>query len=852
MKKTASSHPGNGLSIRVDAARRRIRLRSTMLAPGLPEDRLRLLCRVLACRDVDGVDLNTAIGEVVLRLADPATTGRSIQATLAELSAGIRGDRASLSPESIPKDCLRRGVVSISRYAGQLSTWHIGLDAPGRMRLRHPELRRDRALARSVERVLVAMPGVRQARMGRWRSEVMVLHDPEVLEAAPLISILQHMVDTRSTMPAVSSTKGMLASSATLGLAAATDFVLPGLAPLTSLVLVGKNVGTISRAAGDTLRRRVGMPTVMTAILLGTLATGSFMASGIMAWSYDFWKRRHRRDVESERRLLLEDVAPLPECSALLDAHGQIHMSPVEASHRGSLLQVHAEQMVPLDGQVVEGSAIVDARFPTGRAGIAVVRPGSPVFAGTLVLEGGITIKAQRDAHDSRIAGIARAIGQATQLLPGRQAPTARAEKYAEGFAGPTLATAAFGLMTADISAAIAVMRPDYANAEAVSVSLSDLDAVSTAIERGCVLKTAGHLDKLATADTLLLVDRPDLWRRRLECQVIPLAEDTKRSESAVAEAVRWAASLSRHLADDRADAAARAARDRGMPLLTMLPERFGDDSGLAISTKLRGRTLTLREHRSASAALPDLIFEIDDQPLIRLSFTAGPRLRVSDAIDQLLEACDHVGRLPMRVVLVTDRGGDEAAERTAALHADTWETARSDDAIAAVIQRRRAAGQQVALAADCQTLPLSAKAAAVAIDLSGDAVDVLASPAGIVALAGEPTSLADLVIAAKQRNERLARSRKISLLPNMACVAGAFLFGFTSLVVAIVSNLGTFGSYTISTQSLHATRRSFWLRHRMPTRLNSTMLPKSGLSKAMLPSPPHAPTEGTENPAHA
>ena len=326
-----------------------------MLAPGLPEDRLRLLCRVLACRDVDGVDLNTAIGEVVLRLSDPATTGRSIQATLAELSAGIRGDRASLSPESLPKDCLRRGVVSISRYAGQLSTWHIGLDAPGRMRLRHPELRRDRALARSVERVLVAMPGVRQARMGRWRSEVMVLHDPEVLEAAPLISILQHMVDTRSTMPAVSSTKGMLASSATLGLAAATDFVLPGLAPLTSLVLVGKNVGTISRAAGDTLRRRVGMPTVMTAILLGTLATGSFMASGIMAWSYDFWKRRHRRDVESERRLLLEDVAPLPECSALLDAHGQIHVRPVEASHRGSLLQVHAEQMVPLDGEVVEG-----------------------------------------------------------------------------------------------------------------------------------------------------------------------------------------------------------------------------------------------------------------------------------------------------------------------------------------------------------------------------------------------------------------------------------------------------------------------------------------------------------------
>jgi hypothetical protein len=122
------------------------------------------------------------------------------------------------------------------------------------MRLRHPELRRDRAFTRSVERVLIAMPGVRQARIGRWKSEVSVQHDSAVLETGPLISILQHVVDSRVMMSATSSPGKMLASTATLGLAAATDFMLPGLAPLTSLVLVGKNVGTLSRAAGDTIR----------------------------------------------------------------------------------------------------------------------------------------------------------------------------------------------------------------------------------------------------------------------------------------------------------------------------------------------------------------------------------------------------------------------------------------------------------------------------------------------------------------------------------------------------------------------------------------------------------------------
>jgi cation transport ATPase len=852
-----SASAARSLSIRVDTARRRIRLRSPLLSPIDPEYRTKLLCRVLACRDVEAVDLNSAIGEAVLRLASPTVTGRSLQETLAELSAGIRGDRASLAPESLPKDCLRRGVVSISRYAGQLSTWRISLDAPGRMRLRHPELRRDRALARSVERVLVAMPGVHRASIGKWWSQVTIDHDPELLEAGPLISILQHMVDTRAAMPLLSSPKKMLASTATLSLAAATDFVLPGLAPLTSLVLVGKNIRTVSRAAGDTMRRHVGMPTVMTAILIGTLATGQFMASGIMAWSYDFWKRRHQRDVESERRLLMEDAAPLPECSALIDTEGHVHVGPVDASHRGSVIQVQAEQMVPLDGYVVDGSAIVDARFPTGRAGVAVLSPGAKIFAGTLVLEGGITIQADRDSHQSRIAGIARTIGRATQLYPGRQAPTARAEKYAEGFAGPTLATAAFGLLTADISAAIAVMRPDYANAEAVSGSLADLDAVSTAIERGCVLKAAGHLDTLAAADTLLLVDHPALWRKRLECRAIPLVDEGQGSPS-TAEALRWAASLAHHLADDRGAAVAEAARERGLSLVTMLPERFGDEHGLAVTARVQGHTITLREQHGETNLAEALVLEVDQRPQLRLTFLAGPQLRVSEAIDQLTEACDQIGRKPMRVVLVTSHGGSEAVDRAAAARADTWETAASDAAIAAVIRRRHAAGEKVILAAACSGLPTASRAASVAIDLGGEEVDVMQSPAGIVALAGEIASLADLVIAARQRNERLARSRKISLLPNMACVAGAFFFGFTSLVVAIVSNLGTLGSYTMSTHSLHATRRSFWLRHRMPTRLDHRMLFKPADYQAVSSlhdSPRLAQsqrTDVTENTAHA
>jgi len=483
-----------------------IRLRAAALGPAADAQRSRFLCRALACRDVEAIDVDTAAGEAVLQLADPAATGRDTAASLMELAEAIRGKRTALDPASLPADCLRRGRVSVRRYAGRLSTWLVEPSRPGLIRLAHAELRRDRALARGVERVLVTMPGVRQVSIGRWRGEIVVRHDPGGFDADAMLAILQHMVDARSSMPVVSTRGTMVRSSATLGLAAVTDLVIPGLAPLTSLVLVANNLRTVSRAAGDTLARRVGMPTVMTAILVGTLATGQFLAAGIMAWSYDFWRRRHRRDIEAERRLLLEDAAPLPECSSLLDDGGGLQVAPVAVSRRGSRLEVVAPQMVPLDGRVIGGEAIVDARLPTGCFGVRHASPGDTVFAGTILLEGSLLVEADRDADASRIVGIARAIGAATRVLPGRQAPTVTAERFAEEFAGPTLATAALGLFAGDVNTAVAVMRPDYANAEAVSVSLSDLDAISSAIERGCLLKSAGMLDRLASVDCLLVI----------------------------------------------------------------------------------------------------------------------------------------------------------------------------------------------------------------------------------------------------------------------------------------------------------------------------------------------------------
>jgi hypothetical protein len=65
-----------------------IRLRAAALGPAADAQRSRFLCRALACRDVEAIDVDTAAGEAVLQLADPAATGRDTSASLISTIAG--------------------------------------------------------------------------------------------------------------------------------------------------------------------------------------------------------------------------------------------------------------------------------------------------------------------------------------------------------------------------------------------------------------------------------------------------------------------------------------------------------------------------------------------------------------------------------------------------------------------------------------------------------------------------------------------------------------------------------------------------------------------------------------------
>jgi len=733
--------------------------------------RQRLLARAFRCARVGWVEIDAERGSAVIHLVDAAG---GLAAALAALATALRGTVGEDPEPAVPADATigRRRVTRLGRL---LTTWRIGSEAADRLRLQHPLLAGDRLLAGRLERLLHEVPGVLESQLTLWTRAIVVRFDPARVEAVALVGLLQRAVDTawesrpRADVMAVSTTS--------LVLAAASDLALPMLAPLSAVVLVGTNLTTLRAAAAEVLRRRPGVATLAAAIILGTLATGQFLASGLMAWSFDFWRRRHRRDIEAERALLVEEATALPALAQVVTADGT---SIVDAASvlRGDRIRLSCGDELPVDGTVVEGAGIVEDRWASGRRGVRAFRSGDRLAAGGVLLGGRAELVADLPASQARLARIGQCVDRATRSVPGRIAPTADAERYAASLVPPTLATAGLGLLTGDVGTAVAVMRPDYATAEAMAASFEDLDAVACCLASGCLPGSAGVLQSLAAIDSLVIVDQAGLEAPGLAVsRVVTTATDD-------GDLIRHAASLGRHLADERADALLATARDRRVPLVQTRPLSFGEER-IEIAEVRAGRRLVLRDAEAAGASAPrPLVLEVDGRPAATFEFAFEGPSRMAGLAARLAD------RLPGLQGRIVTPGREEATS---------------------VVHRLQAEGRRVAMVvAHDDASPLDARPL-VTVRLGQPGVEraggeASGSPAERAAWPGDPGSitildgdvmkLADLLEAAVTRRSRLARHRRLSLLPNVACVAGVFFLGFTSLMAAIICNAVTLGAY--------------------------------------------------------
>src|SRR5215470_14023778 len=252
---------------------------------------------------------------------------------------------------------------------------------------------------------------------------------------------------------------------------------------------------------GSLRHGRVGVDVIAVLALAGAIAVGELLAAAVIAVMLvsgrllEAWAaQRAHRDLEA-----LLTRAPR---SARRYRDGSLETVPLAEIRAGDLLMVAPGDVVPVDGEVSRGAAVLDESALTGEA-IPVERPaGDAVRSGVLNVGGPFDMRATTSAADSTYAAIVRLVAEAEKA----QAPFVRlADRYALWFLPLALAVAGVGWALGGPGRAVAVLVVATPCPLILAAPVALVSGLSAAARRGVVVKNGGVLERLARCTTLVL-----------------------------------------------------------------------------------------------------------------------------------------------------------------------------------------------------------------------------------------------------------------------------------------------------------------------------------------------------------
>ena len=749
-----------------------------VFGPGGERPCERFIGRVLSVEGVRSVSLDRAQATVAIR---HGVGPRGLRRLLKRLGDVIRTGAPGASIPSLPRG-IGKKTCTVYRHGLLLTSCEVLSDRPGRLRLRHEALASDRAIGQEVERLMVSVPGVARATAFVWTSGLLVCYDPAVVNTPRLLQLVEDCLDRPNgwgdSLPQPALTRFRVANTS-LGIAGLAEFAVPALMPVSALLLVGTNLRAFRHAWLQVRKRKFGLPVLYTVIVVATLASGQFLASALMSWLFKFWHGRLGHELATGRRLMLEECLPRPSLARLITADAGEVLVGVERLQPGDRIVVGAVETVPADGLVLGGEAILDERSVRGLDGASRKSAGDSVLAGSTVLAGRLRVEVARSGERTRASAIARALVAATSPAAGPMSPTLRAEAFAEQAVGPTLATAGVGLLIGDLTTVSAILRPDYATGPGLTVPLETLRDAALCARRGIVVCRPDIFQRLAEVDLIVLGDDPALSRVELDVAGI-------QTHFPEPELLRYAASAFCHLADDRATALQTACRNRRIHLLDLPPAGFGPGVTIVHSQ----RRVCVYEFDAASGWMGPLAVDIDGTNVGLIEFMQSGRPESASALRRIR------AQASVAVALVSSRAGPDVAALAPLLGVDVSEGGFAGDDTARLLGACRQRGVRTAFVGHCQRHAAAAALAHVAVSFVDEADEYPDCAAAVLA---QPRLdlFADLWEIAHKHEGRVVGAQKLVLVPNVVCVAGAFLFGFSSLAAVTMSSLATLSLFS-------------------------------------------------------
>lgn len=261
----------------------------------------------------------------------------------------------------------------------------------------------------------------------------------------------------------------------------------------------------------------------------------------------------HKKSVDDLARSMSLNVSKV----WLVHEDGEV-LVPAEEVQKGDHVVVHMGNVIPFDGIVVAGEAMVNQSSLTGEA-VAVHRmEGATVYAGTVVEEGELTIRVKATEGASKFEKIVAMIEESEKLKSGLES---KAEHLADRLVPYSLGgTVLTYLLTRNVTKALSILMVDFSCALKLAMPISVLSAIREASLKDVTVKGGKFLEAVAEADTIVFDKTGTLTKAKPT-----VAEVISFNGEEPDELLRIAACLEEHFPHSMAKAVVNAASEKNL-----------------------------------------------------------------------------------------------------------------------------------------------------------------------------------------------------------------------------------------------------------------------------------------------
>ena len=328
-------------------------------------------------------------------------------------------------------------------------------------------------------------------------------------------------------------------------------------APIRAAYTVWRSIAFVWKGVRCLLHRRLEVE-VLDALSIGvSVLRGDFSTAGSVMFLLNLGSLLE----EWTRKKSLDDLArsmALNVDKVWVRSQGTEVLLPLTKVQPGDEIVVRSGNMVPLDGTVIEGEAMVNQAALTGESMPVRKAKGATVYAGTVVEEGECVFLAKAAGGANRYDKIVAMIEESEKLKSSTENRALElADKLVPWCLAGTIVTYA---LTRNVTRAISILMVDFSCALKLSMPLAVLSAMRECGTAHITVKGGKYLEALAKADTIVFDKTGTLTRATPQVvDIIPFSNSEKD------DVLRLAACLEEHFPHSMANAVVRAAREQGL-----------------------------------------------------------------------------------------------------------------------------------------------------------------------------------------------------------------------------------------------------------------------------------------------